>query len=496
MENVELSGLKNKSYGIVDLHNHSVNSFEPEKATYGAKKILDYFNMVAGIKNQDIAVAITDHDSCLGALAGYQIIKNNPERYKNIVFVPGMEANINLGHIIKYKDEKYGDEKFVYKKMHFLIHAKKGMEEEFFKRTIVYSKLSHMFVSNKSGKYFENDFPKDKNDTKYYVNVGSQILATRGIMYEKYGVRIPLNDFACCVKEGLTYNEIRANAVNVLYDNLKAYPQFANKTEEIAKQEIGNEIKCKKDVKNPSQSKSIFPTTIIPNNCVDGLDRLEPQDIKEMVGNCATLCFAHPETICLHKDTQLPVSALIGVDISSLDKKVQDAINKKLNDKEQVKNGFFSVGDGVLTNLYNKKDSSLKATVIDGDKSGIVKFQIINNALKKTGFEADGYELTKRALKKTEQFEQLVDTLVDKCGLLLNYGSDKHFNFNDDYQMGISNQHNRKTNKFYNDEFTNNVIENPYLTLNQEGKVKNCFTAHFERSTKDEQDTQQEEKMM
>ena len=72
------------------------------------------------------------------------------------VYLP---ENVSVEEASAYIEERFTSEdiKYVFKTMHLLAHAKKGREEEFFKRTYTISMLNKMVIDP------NNDFKYDKN---------------------------------------------------------------------------------------------------------------------------------------------------------------------------------------------------------------------------------------------------------------------------------------------------------------------------------------------
>ncbi len=433
----------NYEYTVIDLHNHSAYSEEHPLTTFDETQILEYFEQVAKIAGKKVCFAITDHDTSLGAWAVYHELKNNKDKYPHVDFVPGMELNVSLEKVLTYNDKDFDNPSFVFKKCHILIHAKKGKEEEFFKRTYQYSEIAHKSLLY-NGKY---------------VNVGQQLLAARNKLCEVYDIRIPLHLYKDCINNG-DFDSIRNNFID---QTLKYLSEHKNLNSNIfLAQEIDNHI-CK-----------LFPNVPRYFNDFGYYRRFNILEINSLLNGCATICYAHPQTLQMKQMAQIPVKAFKGVDISSLNTKIQHIIREKLSNPNEFENGFFTQKDI----LHDKG--------ILSDNTGIVKLQILHNQLLKHGIKVDGYELTSNSLKTKEslnnksRFEILADVIVDKCHLLLNYGSDKHYNDDDKKQL-ISGEVDYYTKQ-------KRTLENPYLKYNRLGRQltneENSFTIGIEYANK------------
>jgi len=466
-----------KVYGLIDLHNHSAMSFEPPKATMQVEDILEYYELLGEMLDERVSFSITDHDSSLGALEAVKLISNNPKKYFMLDFIPGMELNVSLNKVFTYTDPKYGDKKYLFKSCHMLVHAKKGREEEFLRRTHTFSILSHMeirkpnYIYNPAKAIYKKGVHcRAENDICNFLPIGKQILAARNLLCQKYDVYIPYDVYKPCATDGLTYNQIRDIFVEETAKFLKANCySLHNKDLKTLIDTIGKDISYRKSIVNPSIQCAIFPTSPFAGFNLEGLSRIDIRDIRKMVGSSATLCYAHPHTIKFHKETSIPVKLFKDVDISSLPENIQKQINKKLNNPNEFANGFFSK-DIIAT--FDKRSG------IIGDKSEIVKFQILDKLVKMQDIKVEGFEFIPKYVNK--DMEHILDVVVDKCKLAVDYGTDKHYNRKDESYINK----NPNPNNSYLDDYNGYVIESPYHKLNRLGKVneeENSFSIKLTR---------------
>lgn len=441
-------------YSAIDLHQHSKYSYEAPKATLMVKDILEYYRQLAETKfervkkgneevfiDKRVAFSITDHDSSEGAYHVWKQMREEPEKYKNVDFIPGIELNVDCGRVLTYPDKKNRDEKYVFKGMHLLAHAKPGKEKEFFKRTRAISLLNKMVMSPTTLKYDPKIVANSKEEKqKIYISIGGQILAARNLIFEKCNVKVPYDCYLPCIKEGASYTEIRDIFIDETYDYIKYHSKyFDNLTEEQAKEKI-SKIITKKEVKNDKPF-IIFPAKPQIINDLHSLNKIDILEIPKILGDCATTCFAHPYTLKFHKNTEIAVKDFLDVDCSMLPDSVKNRIKNKLNDKYELENGSFSLADIMVAD----KDRGYS---IKGDACNLVMFQIFNNNLLKKGVRIDGFEIQKKYLKHN-RLEQALDITMDKYNLAISYGTDSHFNEDDEY--------------YFKDKHTENIIKKPYF---------------------------------
>lgn len=414
---------KNKEYSTIDLHHHSKYSFEAPKATLAVDDILEYYRLLAEVREKKVAFAICDHNSSLGGWVANKIIKKNPERYKNIEVIPGIEFSVSCGKVLTYPDHRNGDDKYVFKDMHLLAHAKKGKESEFFKRTKTISLLNLMVIDPATNVYDKTIIALSNEDKRTkYISIGGQILAARNLIANKYGIKIPYDEFNACIKHGASYGEIRNIFIDVCYNYMQQKTKiFKNWPERNAKLKISSVIKANPNLDGEYQP--IFPKKPVVIKDLHGLNKIDILEIPQIVGDSATTCFAHPYTLCIRKDTPIAVKDFENVDISMLPESTQNLIKSKLNNPH-YKNSFFVPHQILGRGKYGTK--------IVNDRANLVAFQILNNNLLKKGIKIDGFEITHH-YDVVHSIPQVLDLVVDKYGLKPSFGTDDHSNETDEY---------------------------------------------------------------
>lgn len=448
-------------YSIIYLHNHSKRSYEyneePNRATLEVENILQYYRQLAETTYKKVAFSITDHDSCMGSVDAMCLIQKNPEKYQNITFVPGMEINVSLDHVIKYPDPRHNDEKYVFKKMHLLVHAKKGRAKEFFDCAIDYSKLSHMQLKKGANAVYDPKIHPKTNELNSYIPIGKQILASRNILCDKYNIRIPFSVYKNCTKAGLTYIQIRDTFINETYNYLtKNTKIFQNYTKQQAFAEMDTSISSRYNAAD-RRNDDIFPQQkLFRQESTMALARFDIRDLNETFGDCATFCYAHPDTISVRKDMQIPVKAFENIDLFFLSNNAQQMINNKLKNKQELEHGFIDARNiEALDSNFHFKD---------------FKFQLLHANLKKMGINIEGCSVTLHDVKDFTKLSNKLDTLMDKNKLYINFETDKHFSEKDLFYVDGSAM--TRFSQNYLSEYKTRNIENPYLKYNRNGKVK------------------------
>jgi len=104
-----VNNLKNKIFRI-DLHTHSTHSDGWGKVYDILEQASVYANELFEKTGKKFTFALTDHDRVSGVQEAIQIIKNNPDKFKNINFVPGVElsfafnsnGSVKFGELLAY----------------------------------------------------------------------------------------------------------------------------------------------------------------------------------------------------------------------------------------------------------------------------------------------------------------------------------------------------------------------------------------------------------
>lgn len=80
----------------LDLHSHSNHSDGYAKVEDILNQACEYGNKIYKETGNKFIFALTDHDSIEGVVEVLEIIKKDPQKYKNIKFVPGVELSFNI----------------------------------------------------------------------------------------------------------------------------------------------------------------------------------------------------------------------------------------------------------------------------------------------------------------------------------------------------------------------------------------------------------------
>lgn len=452
---------------VIDMHKHGFETKEWDIANLTPHQFLQANLAIAGINNYHFVINCGSHDSTLWGKKVWDLYNKKPKLKEYLTIYPQSEFNVDIGQILTYQDEFVGDSKFVFKNIHMLVAAKKGMEEEFFKKTRVYSAWSNMYIKKNSKHYvFEGKIPKSKNDLEEnYINIGEMMKAARNMLCYRYCIdprdRIPFDIYENTLQIGLTYAQIRERFLDASFKYLVSKGLIPNTG--LARQKLSGNI-TKRPFLEDGQLKhaDIFKPFIeadlqkarsykeykklLPHFIGDGFSRLQLADVPILFGKTAYTCVAHPKTIVIRKKTGLPVSAFDGVDISTLPEKKQLQIRKKLEIyKKTGKDYLFTVGDGTKVLFKRPSDDYI---LIEGDFSGIVKDEIVLKYLdqytREFGFKIDGFEISPemfssdRPQNKRQKFAWDHFDLYAKYGKAVNCNSclgDLHMNFQSDLAL-------------------------------------------------------------
>lgn len=90
--------IDNMEKGIfqLDLHSHSNHSDGYAKVEDILNQACEYGNKIYNKTGNKFIFALTDHDSVEGVEQALKIIRKDPEKFKNIRFVPGVELSFNI----------------------------------------------------------------------------------------------------------------------------------------------------------------------------------------------------------------------------------------------------------------------------------------------------------------------------------------------------------------------------------------------------------------
>ena len=93
--NASLDNIKNKIFRI-DLHSHSNHSDGWASVTNILNQAKVYADELFQKTGKKFTFALTDHDRVSGIREISQILEKNPEQYKNINFIPGVELSFSF----------------------------------------------------------------------------------------------------------------------------------------------------------------------------------------------------------------------------------------------------------------------------------------------------------------------------------------------------------------------------------------------------------------
>ncbi len=162
-----------KEYVFIDLHIHTEYSNE-DGCDLKVKKLLDTLQATAEHKNGEICFSITDHESILGAIEADKILRDNPEKYNRLTFIPGIELNASLKSVALNESGQS-----IFSKCHMLGYGYDLKDKNLF----AYSKLSNKVFKKFNGKN---------------VNSGKQLLYAKKIVEKEFGVNIPFKTYLKC----------------------------------------------------------------------------------------------------------------------------------------------------------------------------------------------------------------------------------------------------------------------------------------------------------
>lgn len=97
-EKGDKKGIQNLTYRA-GLHSHTVfsdGSLTPEETLNQAAEYADKVKEKYPFEKYPMIIAITDHYNTKGCIEAIDVLQKNPEKYKNIRFVIGMESSVNV----------------------------------------------------------------------------------------------------------------------------------------------------------------------------------------------------------------------------------------------------------------------------------------------------------------------------------------------------------------------------------------------------------------
>ena len=207
-------------------------------------------------------ISITDHNSILGSTEAIRIIREHPEKYSCIDFVPGIEFNAGLKELGLNSEGKS-----IYSKCHILGY---GFNPED-KNMRIFSEIFQLSIGRHNN-----------------INIGHSICAVRNILRTQYGKTIPMEKLEPILEYGKQF-QFATQHVN------KSYNEIRKMFYDVCKQYL-TENQFRTFV---VETEAIFPT--------------QTKSIEENVGR-GKLAIAHPTIITQNKKmpkTQQDVKAML-----------------------------------------------------------------------------------------------------------------------------------------------------------------------------------------
>ena len=179
-----------KRYAFIDLHIHTVHSYG-DGVDITVQKLLDTLNAMAEKENKDVCFSITDHESILGCVEAVKILKSDPERYKHLKFIPGIELNASLKSV-----GLNANGRSIYSKCHML-----GYDYDINdKNLIAYSKIVH--------KKTDSTIIKKRVLKNIKINTGRQLICAKKYLETIFKTKIPFKIYEDCAHLN-SHEEIR-----------------------------------------------------------------------------------------------------------------------------------------------------------------------------------------------------------------------------------------------------------------------------------------------
>ena len=136
-----------REYAFIDLHIHTEYS-RKEAVRETVLGLLDRLEAMAEKAGKPVVFSITDHESILGCIEAYELIKNNPEKYKMLIFIPGIELSTSLKSLGLEEDGSS-----IYKHLHLLGYGYNLDDPELLNFSkLVYQKMQIQIINLNIGK--------------------------------------------------------------------------------------------------------------------------------------------------------------------------------------------------------------------------------------------------------------------------------------------------------------------------------------------------------
>ncbi len=195
-----------KRYAFIDLHIHTVHSYE-DGVDITVQRLLDTLNAMAEKEDNDICFSITDHESILGCIEADKILKSDPIRYRRLKFIPGIELNASLKSVGL---NSLG--RSIYSKCHML-----GYDYDLTdKNLIAYSKIVHK-------KTYGTKIKRHRT-TKIQINTGRQLICAKKYLETIFKTKIPFSVYDDCANLK-THEEIRNKFLEITSEYLNVSPK-------------------------------------------------------------------------------------------------------------------------------------------------------------------------------------------------------------------------------------------------------------------------------
>lgn len=286
------NNLKNGVF-LADLHSHSNFSDGQITVENLLNQAAEYGDKLEKINGKKFIFALTDHDGIDGVKDALKIIAKNPEKYKNIKFVPASEISFvlpcdkNSVRFAKFKSDVQMPEMLVYG-----INPFSKTSENFFNRIYNSRERQILKAINDANSYYNtNDFSaKEYNKFFHVPNKKYCFLNQHWRVWNYIHTKSRITQMAAeqnkdsRVMYETIANELRAN---------KKYMTPYELNEYIKQQNIQTRTEILDDKLAPILKKNIFPHN--NNKTIDTEYELQLKDIVNYSKKeNAVLAFAHP----------------------------------------------------------------------------------------------------------------------------------------------------------------------------------------------------------
>lgn len=167
--------------GFIDLHNHTNSSFGEEMNKTGITPVglLQEAAEYANKHNAPVTFAVSDHNNTHGNVEVIEEMQKNPEKYKNINFIPGCEYTVSTASVGYVYDDKGNRKPVLDGKVHLLAYS--------FDLNDPVVKYLDLLMNT------ENKYMKRIKNTP--VKNGSLVFATKKWLLDK-GLQVGIDEFS------------------------------------------------------------------------------------------------------------------------------------------------------------------------------------------------------------------------------------------------------------------------------------------------------------